>query len=201
MLSTAAKDVSYQEYWYRSAWFDELTVFWREFTTPGRLDYVSWLHKLNEEGLFDQDNFSLTDTTIKAKVHDDKVGISMTSMGQLNNWNKEEVAAGREPVWMGIPYPTDDDGNISSIFGGSGIGGYTYMISKTADEETMKLCLQVLDYAYTQEGFLYWNFGVQGVSWDYDENGEPAFLPLVNAVSVQPVFYGAAAGIHAVQTP
>ena len=148
-------------------------------TTEEWRDYVSWLHKLNEEGLFDQDNFSLTDTTVKAKVHDDKVGISMTSMGQLNNWNKEEVAAGREGTWIGIPYPTDDDGNISSIFGGSGIGGYTYMISKTADEETMKLCLQVLDYAYTQEGFLYWNFGVQGVSWDYDENGEPAFLPLV----------------------
>ncbi|MBR6498487.1 MAG: hypothetical protein IKT23_02220, partial [Clostridia bacterium] len=27
--------------------------------------------------------------------------------------------------------------------------------------------------------FLYWNFGTQGVSWDYDANGEPAFLPLV----------------------
>lgn len=42
MLSTAAKDVSYQEYWYRSAWFDELTVFWREFTTPGRLKNRSY---------------------------------------------------------------------------------------------------------------------------------------------------------------
>ncbi|MBQ8952929.1 MAG: extracellular solute-binding protein [Clostridia bacterium] len=146
---------------------------------PEWRDYVSWLNKLYEDGLFDQDNFSLDDTSIKAKVHDEKVGVSMTSMGQLNNWNKERVADGKEPVWIGIPYPTDEDGNISSIFGGSGIGSYTYMISKSTDEETMKLCLQVLDYAYTQEGFLYWNFGKQGVSWDYDENGEPAFLPLV----------------------
>ena len=32
MISTDAGDVSYQEYWFRSGWFDELTVFWRDFT-------------------------------------------------------------------------------------------------------------------------------------------------------------------------
>ena len=36
-LSTDCEDVSYQEYWYRSGWFDDLTVFWREFSTYGPL--------------------------------------------------------------------------------------------------------------------------------------------------------------------
>ena len=31
------EDVSYQEYWYRSGWFDDLTMFWREFSTYGPL--------------------------------------------------------------------------------------------------------------------------------------------------------------------
>lgn len=39
--------------------------------------------------------------------------------------------------------------------------------------------MRLLDYAYTDEGFLYWNFGTKGVSWDYDENGEPAYTELV----------------------
>lgn len=30
-------DVSFQENWFRGAWFDSLTVFWKEFTAPGRL--------------------------------------------------------------------------------------------------------------------------------------------------------------------
>jgi uncharacterized protein (DUF608 family) len=34
-LSTDCDDISYQEYWYRSGWFDDLTVFWREFSTFG----------------------------------------------------------------------------------------------------------------------------------------------------------------------
>ena len=36
-LSTDEKDVSYQEYWYRGGWFDNLGVFWRDFTSPGGL--------------------------------------------------------------------------------------------------------------------------------------------------------------------
>lgn len=30
-------DVSYQEYWYRGGWFDELTVFLKDFKAPGKL--------------------------------------------------------------------------------------------------------------------------------------------------------------------
>ena len=146
----------------------------------GWRDYVAWLNQLFNDGLFDQDNFSLDDTSIKAKIHNGECGISMTSMGQLNNWMKEATAAGSDENWVAIPYPTDDEGNISCIFGGLGIGTWTSVVTKCADEETMKLCLRALDYAYTQEGFLYWNFGTKGVSWDYDENGEPAFTSLVN---------------------
>ncbi|MCI5649622.1 MAG: hypothetical protein MR332_09355 [Fusicatenibacter sp.] len=142
-------------------------------------DYVSWQNKLWEEGLMDQDILTEDDTTIKDKIHNDKCGISVTSMGQVNIWNSERVAAGKEEVWIGIPYPTGDDGTLSCVFGGMGIGTQTYVIAKTADEETMKTCLQMLNYAYTDEGFLYWNYGTEGESWEYDENGVPQFTSLV----------------------
>ena len=34
-VSTDCADISYQEYWYRSGWFDDLTTFWREFSAYG----------------------------------------------------------------------------------------------------------------------------------------------------------------------
>lgn len=142
-------------------------------------NYVSWQNKLWEEGLIDQDILTEDDTTVKTKIHNDKCGISYTSMGQLNNWNKEREADGKEAVWIGIPYPTGDDGTLTSIYGGPGIGTQTVVVSTTADEETMKLCLQMLNYAYTDEGMLYWNYGEEGVSWEYDENGVPKFTALV----------------------
>ncbi len=162
-----------------NGWFVKDGVVGLAAAQPEWREYVSWLNKLWEEGLIDQDMLTEDDTTIKDKIHNDKCGISLTSMGQLNNWNSEREAAGKEAVWIGIPNPTADDGSISSIFGGPGIGTQTTVITKTADEETMKLCLQMLNYAYTDEGFLYWNYGEEGVSWEYDEEGVPTFTSLV----------------------
>ena len=34
-IATNEEDVSYQEYWYRSGWFDDLTTYWKEFNTFG----------------------------------------------------------------------------------------------------------------------------------------------------------------------
>ncbi len=34
---TDCNDISYQEYWFRSDWFDDMTTFWREFSSFGRL--------------------------------------------------------------------------------------------------------------------------------------------------------------------
>ncbi|MGN0764101.1 MAG: hypothetical protein ACI4MK_11965 [Aristaeellaceae bacterium] len=142
--------------------------------------WLSWFSGLYKEGLIDTDLLTVDDTTVKTKVLTGGSGIAMTSMGQLNNWNKAMEANGDGTPWIGIPYPTADDGSLYSIFGGSGIGAITGCITKTADEETMKLCLQVLDYAYTQEGFLYWNYGIEGESWEMDETtGLPKWTALV----------------------
>jgi uncharacterized protein (DUF608 family) len=36
-LATDAPEVSFQEYWFRGTWFDTLGVYWRDFTSPGKL--------------------------------------------------------------------------------------------------------------------------------------------------------------------
>ena len=33
--ATDCPEVSFQEYWFRGAWFDDLTIYWHDFTTPG----------------------------------------------------------------------------------------------------------------------------------------------------------------------
>ncbi|MGN0746894.1 MAG: hypothetical protein ACI4ML_09500 [Aristaeellaceae bacterium] len=149
-------------------------------TSDGYRAWLSWFSGLYKEGLIDTDLLTVDDTTVKTKVLTGGSGISLTSMGQMNNWNKAMEANGDGSPWIGIPYPTADDGSLYSIFGGSGIGSITGCITKTADEETMKLCLQILDYAYTQEGFLFWNYGIEGESWEMsEETGLPKWTSLV----------------------
>lgn len=37
-IATDKDNVSYQEYWYRGSWFDNLEIFWREFSSYGKLN-------------------------------------------------------------------------------------------------------------------------------------------------------------------
>lgn len=41
-FGTDAASVSHQEYWFRGAWFDNLGVWWRDFTAPGALHNRSY---------------------------------------------------------------------------------------------------------------------------------------------------------------
>jgi len=149
--------------------------------TDAYRNWVRWFSGLYKEGLVDTDLQTVDDTTVQPKVEGGLSGLAMTSMGQMNLWNNHMEAQGLGRPWIGIPYPTGDDGTLYSIFGGSGIGSITGVISKTTtDEETMKLCLQVLDYAYSKEGFMFWNYGIEGESWYMnEETGLPAWTDLV----------------------
>jgi len=40
--ATDSEDVSYQEYWYRGRWFDNLGIYWRDFTTPRKFKNRSY---------------------------------------------------------------------------------------------------------------------------------------------------------------
>ncbi|MDL2318331.1 hypothetical protein LJC74_04490 [Eubacteriales bacterium OttesenSCG-928-A19] len=150
-----------------------------DMARPEWLNYMLKLNEWWEAGLLDQDVMTMKDTETKTKALNGDMGISYTSMGQMSNWRKEADEAGNGANWVGLQYPTADDGSLEMVFGGSGIGVVVSVISGDCPEEKIETAMRVLDYAYSPEGNLYWNFGKQGVSWDYDENGEPAYLPLV----------------------
>lgn len=146
---------------------------------PEWFDYLLQLNEWWDAGLIDQDVLTQTDTDAKTKALQGSTGLAYTSMGQMSSWRREATEANTGADWVGMQYPHGDDGTLSMVFGGYGIGVVVSCISGDCSDEKLITALRVLDYAYTQEGFLYWNYGKQGVSWDYDENGEPAYLPLV----------------------
>ena len=131
------------------------------------------------DGLIDQDILSIDDTMARSNALNKKMGISFTSMGQLSNWVQDAKGNNSDAEWVGLQYPTGDDGTLVQIPGGMGIGTDVAAISTATPPEQLELVMRMLDYGYTDEGFLYWNFGKQGNSWDYGPDGKPAFLPLV----------------------
>ena len=132
-----------------------------------------------QDGIIDQDILSINDTMVRTNALNKKVGLSITSMGQLSSWIQDAEGSGSDAEWIGIEYPTGDDGTLVQVPGGLGIGAGVGVISTSVKPEQLELAMRMLDYGYTDEGSLYWNFGKQGLSWDYGADGKPAFLPLL----------------------
>lgn len=129
--------------------------------------------------MIDQDLTINTDAEVRTKVLNGVTGLAYSSMGQLSNWAADAEEAGNGADWRGLQYPKGNDGTLSMVFGGYGIGSVVAVISTSCPDDKLETAMRVLDYAYTEEGNLYWNFGKQGESWDYDANGEPAYLDVV----------------------
>jgi len=147
---------------------------------PEWLEYMLQLNAWWEAGLIDQDVLAnQTDTEAKAKALAGSTGIAYTSMGQMSNWRNEAAQAGTGADWVGLQYPHGDDGMLSMVFGGYGIGGQVAVVSGDCDPAKIETVLKALDYAYTDEGNLFWNYGVMGETWEYNEDGLPVYLPVV----------------------
>ena len=146
---------------------------------PEYKDYVTKLNEWWEAGYLDHDFMTVEDTPARSNAMNLNMGISYTSMGQLSNWTRDAEENDTGAEWVGLQYPTGDDGTLSMVFGGRGIGDVAGVISTSCPEEKIPLVMRALDYAYTEEGNLYWNFGKQGVSWDYNDKNEVEYLPLV----------------------
>ena len=52
--------------------------------------------------------------------------------------------------------------------------------SITTGCEDPELLMQFIDYMYTDEGSLLCNYGIEGETFDYDENGTPQFSDMIN---------------------
>jgi putative aldouronate transport system substrate-binding protein len=146
---------------------------------PQWRDYIAKLNEWWRDGLLDQDFMTNDDTMTRTNALNGKMGVSITSMGQLSNWVKDAEGSGNGSKWIGLQYPHGADGSLSMVPGGYGIGTNAAVITTSCPQDKLELVMRTLDYAYSEAGNLYWNFGKQGVSWEYDANGKPAYLPLV----------------------
>ena len=45
--------------------------------------------------------------------------------------------------------------------------------------EDIELAMRVLDYAYSEEGYMYYNFGTEGETYTLDEEGKPVYTDLI----------------------
>lgn len=147
---------------------------------PEWKEYMSWLNELYQKELIDPDVITMQVADMQTKVANDKAGITVTSSGVLTTYINDAQTNGSSANWVAIPYPVQENGEPAvSIHSEGGMTTSNIVgITTSCSEDKLDEALAWLDWAFTEEGHLYWNYGLEGDSWEM-KDGQPTFTEKV----------------------
>lgn len=141
--------------------------------------YITWLHKLYSEGLIDPDVVTMADSDLQTKIQNNKVGMTMTTAGTMTTYEENAKSQNSKAQWVGIQYPNQANGEkTSTIFYDQMASGVGFEVGGTTTGKKLDKALKWLDWAYTDKGQTYWNFGTEGKSYT-EVNGQPEFTKAI----------------------
>lgn len=142
---------------------------------PGYKEFLTTMNRWYENELIDPDFATLDTKTIDAKMTNGKAGATVgASGGSLGKYL--QAMATENPTYdlMGVVYPTVNKGEIAK-FGQRDLPFNDYgSASVTYSSKNKEIAIKWLDYAYSPEGSMLFNFGVEGESYTM-ENGYPTY--------------------------
>ena len=141
---------------------------------PAFKDFITQMNSWYQEGLLDP-NVSNVDTKIQdAYILQGKTGATAGSVGSgIGKWL--DAMKNKETTFdlIGVPYPVLNKGDHPKFsqmnWSFSGLGA-----AITTKCKNVELAARFLDYGYSDEGMMYYNFGTEGKTYQM-ENGYPKY--------------------------
>lgn len=163
--------------------------------TDGYKEYLTLMNDWYEKGLVYQDFASYQMTFGQASML--STGEITLADGFYNSIDDTENDATVEGLQVkAVPYPVQNEGDTIHL------RNYTYqvrpeyaMIISTACEYVEEVC-KYFDYMWTEEGIRLVNYGPEGVTWNWGEDGEIEFTDVItndpdgNTVKSMFTYYG-----------
>jgi putative aldouronate transport system substrate-binding protein len=159
-------------------YLDEDGVIQSAFMQDYYFEYLAFLQKLANEGLFLTS--TMTDKDASELFASGEIGIegdSITNVPSYISLLPEEEQAKINLVPMAALGEPSEYGSTTSLISGSNSGGGNVSISTNCDDPT--IVLKALDYLYTDVGSMLSIWGIEGVSYEYDENGDPYLTDVI----------------------
>lgn len=141
----------------------------------GFLDYITMMNQWYDEGLIDPDFMSQSSDNISYLITNDQTALWYAFGSRLNQYNDGAI----DPDFSAVPI-TDavknkgDQNHLrwwTSLVGTGGIA-----ISSVC--ENVEVAARWLDYSFTEEGDLLYNYGIEHQAFEY-VNGEPIYTELI----------------------
>ncbi|OPH48854.1 ABC transporter substrate-binding protein [Paenibacillus ferrarius] len=145
----------------------------------GYKDFLATFHKWYEEGLIDK-NFATADSkALDANIASGATGVTVQNAGGgIGKWQPLVVAKDPKAVLIGAPYPVLKKGDIAMYSQKDPANAPGGSVAITTSSKNIDTATKLLDYGYSDEGHMYFNFGTEGVSYKM-ENGYPKYTDLL----------------------
>lgn len=131
---------------------------------------LEWLHHLYEEGLLDPNFATVDKDTVTANMSTGVSGVSQGAAGSgIQTW---ENAATEEGFSLtGIKGLVANKGDVP-MYGhyNYSVPGNMSILSSTCSDPVA--AAKYFNYGYTKEGYMLYNYGIEGITYIADENGD-----------------------------
>ncbi|MBQ6716425.1 MAG: extracellular solute-binding protein [Clostridia bacterium] len=141
-------------------------------------EVIEWLRDMYAEGLIDVDYPTSTTTEWQEKVLGRGIFLTHDNPSSRMDWALTQ--------WESLGYTDRYYMPVAPIYPEEGVPGKTvfqypsfqdsWAISKNASPETIDRIMQIFDYGFTDEGYVLYNWGIEGVYFDYVD-GKPVVRP------------------------
>lgn len=150
-------------------------------TTPEYKEYITMMNRWYTDGLLDKDSITMDNNAMRSKALNNQVGAAFVPMSQMTNFINDAAAEGTGAEWVAVGYPREAEGVATSMIQTNAAhwSSHGLAFSKSLSEEELIVALKWANYAYTEEGHMYWNFGEEGLAHTVDAAGNVAYTDLV----------------------
>lgn len=145
---------------------------------PSQPEYKTALTRLNKwykEGLLDNNYVSTDSTLLDANMLNGESGMTYASGGGgVGKWLETMSAKGQQFDIVGIPFIADKKGGIPKFDAATGTYSSYGSVAITTSCKYPELAAKLLDYGYSDEGHMLFNFGIEGKSYEM-KDGYPTY--------------------------
>ncbi|MBP3361254.1 MAG: extracellular solute-binding protein [Clostridia bacterium] len=134
---------------------------------PGYKGYIDQLRVWYADGLLDNDFFAQDPKNFVAKVTSGNVGAYIGSAGgEMGAWLPVLQGVDASYDLSGTKYPVLNKGDVPR-FGQKDFAFYPMMSTAVSSQcKNIEEVIKFLDYGYSEEGHMFWNFGTEGESYN-----------------------------------
>jgi putative aldouronate transport system substrate-binding protein len=146
---------------------------------PGYKQFMTQFRDWYKEGLLDKNFINIDSKTLDSQMTDNKSGAATAFAGSgLNKWQVAMVGKNPNVKFVGAPYPSLKKGELSAFGHKDHKYNDSWSAAITATSKNQDLAAMFLNYGYSDEGRLLYNFGIEGTSYKL-ENGYPKYTDLL----------------------